>query len=177
MVNCPKCGKPVSGRARACGYCGESLVLDYFQKSESAESDQSILNGGSIAALVLGIFGSIALLAALVFHLLVLFDIGSPEFIPDYTVGWWIRTLLMVLLPVIHLVQQSVLRGVRFSVIPDCFWIFAGTCALTFVMRAYLDSGSLAFYGIAAIPYLLAAGCVMVIVSSVVSILAYRKAA
>ena len=58
MVTCPKCGRPVSGRARSCGYCGESLVNEYFSRTPEEELPQSERTVGALACMVLGILGA-----------------------------------------------------------------------------------------------------------------------
>ena len=81
MINCPKCGHPVSGRARSCGYCGESLVNNYFAREERHKGKDPLLEApagaAGICAMVLGIFGCLALLAALAFQLMVMFGYGG----------------------------------------------------------------------------------------------------
>ena len=58
MITCPKCGRPVSGRARRCGYCGQSLLHDYFQDAQQRadEIQDSRPSGGALAGVVLSGF-------------------------------------------------------------------------------------------------------------------------
>ncbi|MEM1484551.1 hypothetical protein V6615_06675 [Oscillospiraceae bacterium PP1C4] len=175
MITCPKCGHALAGNPRCCGYCGESLVSDYFRRTEPEEpviEQLHHIGAGATAAMTLGIFGSIALLGALAFHMTALFGYGiTPEM--DYM--WWIITLLMAVLPVVYLVQIAVLRGIRFSLLFDCVWLFLAGCGLSIVTQAYLDRGSLPFCGLVAIPYLLVVGCSLVLVASITAILSYQK--
>lgn len=68
----------------------------------------------------------------------------------------------MAVLPVVLLVQLLILRGVRYSMVPDCVWLFLSVAVLMVVIQAYLDTGADRFYGMAMIPYLLVVGCVLV---------------
>ena len=178
MVNCPKCGRPVSGRARSCGYCGASLVQDYFQghtKLEPSVPEEYRVSGGGIAATTLGIFGSLALIAALVFQILALFGFGPDALTPEINAGWWIRTAAMALLPVVCLVQHIVLRGMRFSLWFDSIWLFLSTCGLVLSAVSYYQLGSRVYYGMITIPYLLVLGCALLVVSSITGIISYKK--
>ncbi len=176
MITCPKCDRPVSGRARACGYCGQSLVQDYFYREETG-TNPARSSAGAIAGTTLGIFGCLALLAALIFHMLVLFGHGDPDYLPEMNLVWWVRTLLMAVLPVVLLVQLLILRGVRYSMVPDCVWLFLSVAVLMVVIQAYLDTGADRFYGMAMIPYLLVVGCVLVAFGAAAGILSYRPSA
>jgi len=110
MINCPKCGHPVSGRARSCGYCGESLVNNYFAREERHKGKDPLLEApagaAGICAMVLGIFGCLALLAALAFQLMVMFGYGGSV-PPEIDRGWWIRTLVVGVPSVGLLVQEG----------------------------------------------------------------------
>lgn len=124
---------------------------------------------------MLGSFGAVALIVALVFQLLVLFGFGPEALVPSLDLAWWLRTLAMTVLPVVYLVQQLLLGGHRKSLVFDAVWLFLGMCGLTTTLLCYLDRGSAAFYGITAIPYLLVVGCALVTVACVTAILAYRR--
>ena len=116
MINCPKCGHPVSGRARSCGYCGESLVNNYFAREERHKGKDPLLEApagaAGICAMVLGIFGCLALLAALAFQLMVMFGYGGSV-PPEIDRDWWIRTLVLAVPSVVLLVQELILGGIR----------------------------------------------------------------
>ena len=115
MATCPNCGRPVSGRARRCGYCGESLLEDYFSAPGMELGGEEGPSAGATAATVLGSFGAVALIVALVFQLLVLFGFGPEALVPSLDLAWWLRTLAMTVLPVVYLVQQLLLGGHRKS--------------------------------------------------------------
>lgn len=177
MINCPKCGHPVSGRARACGYCGESLVNDYFAREEQRKGKDPLLEApvgaAGVCAMILGIFGCLALLAALVFQLMAMF--GYDGLIPpEINLNWWLRTLALAVPPVVLLVQELILGGSRGGMLFDSFWLFAAGCGLILTVQCYTGRGLELFFGIAAIPYLMIAGCALVVLSSVTSILAYK---
>ncbi len=172
MVICPKCGRPVSGRARSCGYCGESLVNEYFSQAQTGDRKPAPVSAGAIAAMVLGVFGGLILLAALVFRLLPLFGFWVS---PITDIRWWVITLLMTVLPVIYLITQITLRGERFSMVPDAVSLFCSVTALSMTVQLYLMRGTQPFDGPDALPYLLTLGCILVAVASISAILTYRK--
>ncbi len=174
MVICPNCKRQLNGSPRRCGYCGESLVGDYFSRQNRPEPEPrgGLAGAGATAAMTLGVFGSIALLAALAFHMTPLFGYGAP---PEVNTFWWGQTLVMTLPPVIYLVQICVLRGLRFSLLFDSVWLFVSACGLSVVAQAYIERGGGPFGGITAIPYLLTVGCSLVLAASVTGILSYRK--
>lgn len=172
MVSCPKCGRPVSGRARSCGYCGESLVSEYFSRTPEEEAAPIQVTAGAIASLVLGVLGSLSLLAALVFRLLPLFGFGNA---PQTDTRWWGITLLMTVLPVIYLMMQITLRGERLSLVPDSISLFCAVTILSMTIQLYLLQGITPFHGPHAIPYLLTLGCILVAVASIAGILTFRK--
>ncbi|MBE6904764.1 MAG: zinc ribbon domain-containing protein [Ruminococcaceae bacterium] len=172
MVICPKCGRPVSGRARSCGYCGESLVNEYFSQAQMEEMKPASVSAGAIAAMVLGVLGGLALLAALIFRLLPLFGFWIS---PTTDVRWWVITLLMTILPVIYLITQITLRGERFSLFPDAVSLFCSVTVLSMTVQLYLMQGTQPFDGPDAIPYLLTLGCILIAVASISAILTYRK--
>lgn len=172
MVTCPSCKKQLNGNPRSCGYCGNSLVSDYFRQQPQERQPLSPPGTGAIAALTLGIFGSIALLSALLFQLAPLFGYGI---MPELNAIWWIRALSLSVGAMVYFVQIVALRGVRGSLLPDSLWLFLSACGLSLTIQAYLDQGSLCFYGLTAIPYLLVLGCSLMLVASITSILAYRK--
>lgn len=175
MISCPKCGRPVSGRARACGYCGESLVGKYFSGEKVGEHphDQPI-SSGAAAATTIGVFGCIALIAALVLHLLALMGYGTGQPL-ELTIGWLLRIAPLTILPTILLVQLLMTGGRRKSLRMDAFWLFLSTCGLALVVQAYLDGRADAFYGVLALPYLLAVGCGMIVLSTVLSLLVFQR--
>ena len=158
MINCPKCGHPVSGRARSCGYCGESLVNNYFAREERHKGKDPLLEApagaAGICAMVLGIYG------------------GSVP--PESDREWWIRTLVLAVPSVVLLVQELILGGSRGGLLFDSFWLFASGCGLILTIQCYTGKGSGLFFDVVAIPYLLIAGCALVVISSVTSILAYK---
>lgn len=175
MVNCPKCGRPLTGTARFCGYCGQSLVEDYFSK-EKAENTYPEVGAANIAATVLGIFGSIAVLVALLFQILLLFGIGG-ERLPQDAIDtlWWVRTVSMAVAPIIFLIQQIMHKGARFSLWFDGIWLFLATAGLSFTVQAYADAGAQAFYGTVAVAYLLAVGCGVACIACITGIFSYRS--
>ena len=73
--------------------------------------------------------------------------------------------------------QLLILRGVRYSMVPDCVWLFLSVAVLMVVIQAYLDTGADRFYGMAMIPYLLVVGCVLVAFGAAAGILSYRPSA
>lgn len=73
--------------------------------------------------------------------MLVLFGHGDPDYLPEMNLVWWVRTLLMAVLPVVLLVQLLILRGMRYSMVPDCVWLFLSVAVLMVVIQAYLDTG------------------------------------
>lgn len=172
MVVCPKCGRPVSGRARSCGYCGESLVTEYFSQAQPEDRKSDSVPAGAVAAMVLGVLGGLALLAALIFRLLPLFGFWDA---PITDVRWWVITLLMTVLPVVYLISQITLRGERFSMFPDAVSLFGSVLALSLTVQLYLMQGTVPFGGPAAVPYLLTLGCILLVVASISAILTYRK--
>ncbi|MDD4808220.1 MAG: zinc ribbon domain-containing protein [Oscillospiraceae bacterium] len=174
MVTCPKCGRPVSGRARSCGYCGESLVNEYFSRPAEEEVQDSPITAGAVASMVLGVLGVLALLSALVFRILPLFGFWEPV---QTDTGWWVTTLLMTLLPIIYLMMQIPLRGERLSLVPDSVSLFIAVMVLSMTIQIYLMQGITPFDGPHAIPYLLTLGCILVAVASMAGILTFRKSA
>ena len=163
MTNCPKCGRPVGGRARVCGYCGESLVSDYFQRAGAgapglAEAEEAPLSGGAVAAVTLGVFAGAALVAALGFHLAVLFGFGRWETL-TLDAAWWARTVLMSLLPPVYLGRLLALRGRGGLLAVEYGWLFLAAGGLCFTVLCYVNRGLRPFYGVTALPYLLVAGC------------------
>ena len=180
MVICPKCGRPVSGRARACGYCGESLVQDYFRSSGdpsgnlSSQDDGQPASAGGIAAATLFLLGALVLLAALIAQMVPLFQSDTEIF--SLGISWWVRTILLAVFPVVLFIQQLLLRGRRESMASDAVWLFLSAFSLTLVLQAYLEYGTEgAFYGVELLPYLLSAGCTLVAVAGVTAILSFRK--
>lgn len=174
MITCPNCHKPVSGRPRACGYCGTSLVQEYFQAREEERPPER--TAGGVAATVLGTFGAIALLGAAALQLITLFYATDAIGFGVLTPLWWARMLALMILTPAFLVQLLVLRGVRFSLGFDAFWLTVGVFGLGLTVQAYFDKGAVAFYDQPAIAYLLAVGCALMAISCVVSILSYRRA-
>ena len=79
MATCPNCGRPVSGRARRCGYCGESLLEDYFSAPGMELGGEEGPSAGATAATVLGSVGAVALLVALGFPLRVGFGLVAAH--------------------------------------------------------------------------------------------------
>ncbi len=172
MVTCPKCGRPVSGRARSCGYCGESLVNQYFSHAQPELADAPVATAGTISAMVLGVLGGLALLAALVFRLLPLFGFWDS---PSTDLRWWVITVLMTILPVSYLMTQITLRGERVSMVSDSISLLCSVTALSITAQLYLMQGTKPFGGPDAIAYLLTVGCILVAVASIVAILSFHK--
>ena len=145
MITCPKCGRPVSGRARRCGYCGQSLLHDYFQDAQQRadEIQDSRPSGGALA--------------------------------PKLDLFWWVRSALMAVVPVVYVMQTMLLWGRRASLTLDAVWLFLMACGLSVTVQAYLEMGTAAFYGLMAIPYLLIVGCALGVAASVVSILSFDR--
>lgn len=172
MTTCPNCKKPVSGRI--CGYCGASLVENYFNEGTKATEQYPAAGTGSLAATVIGIFGGLTILAAAAFQALAAFPPGSP---PAYTPGleWWIRLLAAIFCGALFFVQQVVLRGLRFSMVFDGCWLFASTFGLGISLLGFLSAGAQAFYGSLAVSWLVIAGCGLSILSCLVSIIVYKR--
>lgn len=172
MTTCPNCKKPVSGRV--CGYCGASLVENFFSSDTKATEQYPTAGAGSLAATVIGIFGGLTLLAAAAFQALTAFPPGSP---PAYSPGldWWIRLLAAVFCGALFFVQQVVLRGLRFSLVFDGCWLFISTFGLGLSLLGFLSAGVQAFYGSAAVSWLMIAGCGLSVVSCILSVIIYRK--
>ena len=178
MITCPKCGRPVSGRARRCGYCGQSLLHDYFQDAQQRadEIQDSRPSGGALAGVVLSGFCGLSLILALVCHLLALFGLGpGGALAPKLDLFWWVRSALMAVVPVVSVMQTMLLLGRRASLTLDAVWLFLMACGLSVTVQAYLEMGTAAFYGLMAIPYLLIVGCALGVAASVVSILSFDR--
>lgn len=177
MVTCPNCGKPVSGRARVCGYCGESLVSDYFSGHQQARTsfEKERPGPGAIAGTTLGAFGGVSLLAVLVFHILVLCGVGEIGPLPALELDWCVRTALLAILVPVYLAQMLILHGRRLSWWPDLFWLFMSVTALGVVIQGYIDQGTSLFYDVLAIPYLLAVGMILIAVGAITSIFSYKR--
>ena len=167
MVTCPKCGKPVSGRARICGYCGESLVGDYFSGGSVGTpiniSGQEPLGAGAVSSVTLGLFGSLALLGAAAMYL-----VSAGDQLTQMGVGWWLTVIPLAVLASVDLIRlllRAALRR-RGSLLGEGFWLFASVTGLSLVAQAYMDQGAVLFYGVAAIPYMLVVGCSLLAVSA-----------
>ena len=175
MVTCPNCGRPVAGRARACGYCGQSLVQDYFDRSQQQDTPRAP-SGALTASAVLGAFGVLSLLAAAVFQVLAALGFGPAELAPAMDRAWILRTLVMAACPLAFLAERLSAGMGRVRFVWSCVWLFLATCGLLLVTQLYFDEGSGGFYGMLAIPYLLVVGCALVLVSSVCAVLGWRRA-
>lgn len=177
LINCPKCNRPVSGRARACGYCGASLVQDYFNdemREVEADGGESI-SGGSVAAMVFGVFGAIALLVALVFQVLLLFGYGDGQ-VPAIDLMWWLRTGCLLVVPVVYLAMQLSLRGWRRSMKIDIVWLLISTAGLVFSVLAYLENTLALFSHSFASMYLVGIGFALMFFASILGILSFKRA-
>lgn len=176
MVTCPKCGRSIAGNPRACGYCGASLVSNYFSQSAPAlprsMTDAPHLGAGAVASLVLGIFGAVSLLCALAFWLSPLFSAAASP--PETTALWWAMTLVMTLFPVVYLTGLLIQHGQRVSLLFDCAWLFLAACGLSLTAQAFIDRGVSSFGGVTAIPYLLAVGCALVLVATTTAVITYQ---
>lgn len=174
MYNCPHCGRPVAGSARSCGYCGESIVTDYFSREKQDDTYPEV-GVPHVAATVLGVFGSGAVLLAMAFQMLLLFGVGGEAPAREAVDAlWWVRVLAMSVLSVIFLVQQVIRRGARFSLWFDGIWMFIASCGFTFTLLAYSDGGTSAFYGSMAVAYLLVVGCGVTCLSCVTGFFASK---
>lgn len=179
QIVCPKCHKPVSGRPRVCGYCGTSLVQEYFsdhtKKAESPAREQlPESTAGGVAATVLGIFAAFSVLAALAMQVMLLFRAEGA--VPaQLDLFWWLRIAAMAMLAPIFLVQQIALRGVRYSIVFDAAWLFVAAFGLGLTMQGFLGQGGAAFYGENAIAYLTALGGSLALVSCVFGIFSVKK--
>lgn len=177
MAVCPECGRALHGAPRRCGYCGASLVSDYFSRPQPpARRPAPSLGAGFGAVATLGVFGSLAVLAALVLRLLALFNTQDPAWQAGLSMrpGWWVQLVLMAALPTVYLVQTAVLQSKRFSRVFDCVWLLLASCGLSFVLQAYFDRGAAAFDGVVAVAYLLTVGCALLAVASITAILCLR---
>lgn len=171
MISCPNCHKPVSGTARVCGYCGISIVQDYFSAEAKATEQYPSIRGGTVAAGILGVFAALAVSFAAGMQMVLMFRGETPA--PDLL--FWVRMVVMVFFAVLFLVQQCVLHGLRFSLLFDSFWLFASACGLGFVLQGFLEKGAAAFYGSAASAFLLLSGCALGVLSCATGIFFYRK--
>lgn len=171
MTTCPNCKKPVSGRF--CGYCGASLVENYFNADTQATEQYPSVGTGGLAATVIGIFGGLIVLAAAAFQALSAFPPGSPpSFTPD--LEWWVRLLAAVFCGALFFVQQVVLRGLRFSLVFDSCWLFLATFGLGISLMGFFAVGVSAFFGSLAVAWLLIVGCGLSVLSCLLSIIVYQ---
>jgi hypothetical protein len=172
---CPNCKRDLIGSPRRCGYCGESLVKNYFQQTwkEPKENKPKRQTGPALAvSLVLGVFGVISLLFAFGFGLSVPF---GRDVTPGVGIWWWCVTVVTALLALAYFIQICVLRGFRFSLWFDGVWLFLSACALFFTAQLYLDQGEAAFFGMNGIAYFLALGFLFICAASITSILSYQR--
>lgn len=169
---CPNCGKPAGGRV--CGYCGASLVENFFSSETKATEQYPRAGTGSMAATVIGIFGGLTVLAGAAFQALTAFPPGSP---PAYSPGmdWWVRLLAAVFCGALFFVQQVVLRGLRFSLVFDGCWLFVSTFGLGLSLLGFAAAGTGAFFGSAAVGWLIMAGCALSVISCVFGIIVYKR--
>ncbi len=172
MIHCPNCGRPVGASARMCGYCGQSLVEDYFNTGKP-ESTTPAVGPSHIAASVLGVFSCVMVWVALLFQFLLLFEGGG---IPVESMDslWWIRTVSMAAIPAVFLTQQAVRRGARFSFWFDGVWLFLSACGLSLSVLAYMEGGAGAFYGSPAVAYMLVSGCGVACISCITGIFSVK---
>lgn len=171
-ATCPNCGKPANGRI--CGYCGASLVENYFSSNTKATEQYPTAGMGNMAATVIGIFGGLTILAGAAFQGLTAFPPGSP---PTYSPGmdWWVRLLAAVFCGALFFVQQVVLRGLRFSLVFDGCWLFVSTFGLGLSLLGFLAAGSKAFYGSGAVSWLIIIGCALCVISCILGIIVYKR--
>lgn len=172
MMTCPNCKKPVSGRV--CGYCGASLVESYFRGHAKATAQYPTLKTSNLAAAIIGIFGGLVLLMAAATQILAMFSPGIEQSVLP-SMDWWGRILVTIFCGALFLIQQLVLRGLRFSMAFDGCWLFVFVTALGVSLLLFLDRGSSAFYGSTLVPWLLMAGCVLCAVSCVISVVIFQK--
>lgn len=170
MTTCPNCNKPVSGRV--CGYCGTSLVANYFTQTAHAKDQYPRARAGNLAATIIGIIGALTLLAAAAVQSL---DFFSAAGFPQSSLFWWVRLLFLVFCGALFFVQQLVLRGLRFSMFFDGCWLFFFAAAIGLCSLLMLESGSAAFSGSLPVALLLLGGSGVCALSCIVSIIVYRK--
>lgn len=174
MTNCPKCGRPVGGRARVCGYCGESLVQEYFRKSStSAEKSFHSSKQESVWGFVsclLGTVGGLLLLAAIVFHFLALYGFGPDSLRPSMDVSWWVRAVGILLPSTAYLGRRIALGRRCGSLIGEGVWLTAASCGFAGCFLIYWGQGPDWFYGLYQIPYLCTAGFGLTIVAQLAAI-------
>lgn len=176
MIVCPNCGKPVSGTARACGYCGISLVQDYFGGASPAAPHYPHTRPGSIASMILGLLAGICVIAAAMVQIApAILPAGSGPYPYTPDVLWWARTLSMIFFGTLFFIQQIMLHGLRFSLAFDSFWLFASVFGFGLTLQGYLTQQELVFYGSLTIPLLLGIGCLLGICSCMAGILSYRR--
>ena len=174
-ITCPNCHKPVSGTPRACGYCGTSLVREYFSApAEKAPRTNPESTAGGVAATVLGVFGGLSVLGALAFSLMLLLRGEAQDPLAGLTLFWWLRIAAMTMLPPIYLAQLAAQRGIRYSVVFDAIWLPLWVCGLGVTLQAFFGQGAAAFDGQTAIAYLLALGCGLASVASVIGIFSVK---
>lgn len=176
MITCPKCNRPVAGRARRCGWCGESLVEDYFQLKPCEEKEVLYqASFGGIMAMIFGIIGSLCLMAVLFLQINGL--CGWFERMPYmvFNQTWIVKTIILAVLCFTYLIQQLVLHGIRTSVWFDSVWLLISSAVGSLIFLEYLANGISAFYNTDVLFYLLEAGFVFIIFSSVFGILTDTK--
>ena len=170
VTTCPKCGRPVGGRARVCGYCGESLIQEYFQKSAKSLPLQEERGSLGLLSCILGVAGAVFALAGAIFHLLSLYGFGPENLRPEMDLNWWIRSALG-LLPVTAYLGRRLALGRRGGpLLGEGIWLALASAGLTGCLLYYFGQGSAWFYGIWQIPYLFSAGCGMIALAQLAAI-------
>lgn len=176
MYYCPNCGSAMGTHLRECNQCGAQLMIDYFAKPKLEEEPEAPIprpGASAMLAMVFGIFGCAAVLIALGFHLAALFGYGVA---PSTDLAWWIYTFVFIGIPSVYLAAVLTLKGSRLSILFDYFWLFTSTVGIGICVQWYLiPDGPSLFYGIEAAAYLIATGCILVLLASVISIIGYRK--
>ena len=175
LTNCPKCGRPVGGRARVCGYCGESLVREYFRRPTSGNGQPILVANkcGYILGLIvclLGASGAVLLLSAEVFHLLALYGFGPEPLRPSMESTWWLRAVMLLIPTAVYLGRRAAFGRRGGSLIGEGLWLMLAGAGLTACFLFYWDRGLEWFYGLYQIPYLVTAGCGLILVAQLAAI-------
>ncbi len=172
MAKCPICGKPANGRI--CGYCGASLVENYFKASTKATVQYPCAGIGSLTSTIIGIIGGLILLAAAASQALSVYQSGSGV-ISQAEFFWWTRLLASISCGALFFVQQIVMRGLRFSILFDGVWLFLSTFGFGFSLLMLLLTGAKIFSESIIVTVLLLIGCFLCALSCIISIIVYRK--
>ncbi len=170
MIKCPNCGKLSNGRI--CGYCGASLVENYFRENERASEQYPTAGFGSVTASVIGVMGGLTMLISAGLQAVGVYQAGS---LLEPGIFWWACLLACIFCGALFAMQQIVLHGLRFSLFFDGVWLFVFTFGIGFFLHAFRKGEASLFFENGPALFVLAAGSVLCVVSCVASIFAFRK--